>query len=77
MNHTQMQLHIVSNIGPKKVVLFPEISQMKNLLLNHLHNRTCITIHIFLFKNTHTNKKQNKLKKKRENEKKFYVQRQK
>ena len=51
-----MQLHIVSNIGPKKVVLFPEISQVKNLLLNHLHNRTCITIHIFCLK-THTQTK--------------------
>ena len=50
-------------VRPKKVVLFPEIGRVKNVLsLTRPHSRMCIRIHIFNLKKQ-TNKK---VKKKRE-----------
>ena len=44
-------------IKPKKVVLFPEIGEVKIFLsLTRPHSRMCIRIIIFCFKKTHTGK---------------------
>ena len=39
----------------KKVVLFPEIGQVKTLSLTRPHSRMCIRIYIFKFKKHQTN----------------------
>ena len=58
-------------IWPKKVLLFPEIGQVKIFLSpTHPHIRMCIRIYIFVLKNTHTQtkKKAKKTKEKRKKE---------
>ena len=50
-NHTSLSW-ISRVLRPKKVVFFPEIGRVKNILsLTRPHSRMCIRIYIFNFKN--------------------------
>ena len=62
----------------KKVVLFPEIGQVKVVLsLNHPHSRICTRIYIFNFKKQQRNqqkKQESKKAKETKEEKRIYLE---
>ena len=60
---------MISILDQKKLVLFPEIGQVKIFLtLTHQHSRMCIRIYIFNFKKWQTNKQKKKQESKKAKE---------